>query len=163
MKKAFSLVELMIVVAVLGILAAIVVPQFQTYTTHAKQATAKSNLRILRSAIELYTAQHRAVPPGYLNGQLVSFSMLYSQLAGYTDIEGNASGTKSQNHPHGPYLKRFPQNSFNNKATVSILADSESFPNSADGSFGWLYKPATKTIKLDWPGTDKNGVRYYDY
>ncbi|RKY11715.1 MAG: hypothetical protein DRP65_03460, partial [Planctomycetota bacterium] len=50
MKKAFSLVELLIVVAILGILAAIVVPEFQTYTQQAKEAAAKDNLRILRNA-----------------------------------------------------------------------------------------------------------------
>ena len=29
--------------------------------------------------------------------------------------------------------------------------------------YGWIYKPATKKIKLNWSGTDKDGVRYYDY
>jgi general secretion pathway protein G len=58
MKRGFSLVELMIVVAVLGIMAAIVVPQFQSHSIEAKIAVAKDNLRILRSAIDLYTAQH---------------------------------------------------------------------------------------------------------
>lgn len=163
MKKAFSLVELMIVVAVLGILAAIVVPQFQSHATQAKQATVKDNLRILRAAIELYTAQHGDLPPGYFDGQPTPASVLYLQLTGYTDIEGNAAGTKTDDYPYGPYLRRFPQNSFNNKLTVRILADGEFFPDSADGSYGWLYKPATKTIRLDWPGLDKNGIRYYDY
>ncbi len=44
-----------------------------------------------------------------------------------------------------------------------MLADGQSFPETADGSFGWLYKPATKEIRLDWLGTDSEGVRYYDY
>jgi len=65
MKRAFSLVELMIVVAVLGIMAAIVVPQFQSYSTQAKEAVAKDSLRLLRGAIELYTGRHGGVPPGY--------------------------------------------------------------------------------------------------
>lgn len=30
-------------------------------------------------------------------------------------------------------------------------------------SNGWLYNPDTKEIRLDWPGTDKDGVRYCDY
>ena len=62
MKTGFSLVELIIVVAVLGIMAAIVVPQFQNQSTKAKEAVAKEGLRILRSAIELYTAQHSGIP-----------------------------------------------------------------------------------------------------
>jgi prepilin-type N-terminal cleavage/methylation domain-containing protein len=64
MERAFSLVELMIVVAVLGILAAIVVPQFQRHSTQAKEAVAKDSLRLLRGAIELYTARHGGRPTG---------------------------------------------------------------------------------------------------
>ena len=67
MRRGFSLVELIIVVAVLGIMAAIIVPQFQSHSTQAKKAVAKDSLRILRGAIELYTAQHGGVPPGYEN------------------------------------------------------------------------------------------------
>ena len=63
MKRAFSIAELMIVLAVLGILAAIVVPHFRSYTTQAKEAVAKDHLRLLRSAIELYAVQHHGVPP----------------------------------------------------------------------------------------------------
>ena len=42
--KAFSLVELMIVVAIIGILAALAVPRFQTFQAKARQSEGKSNL-----------------------------------------------------------------------------------------------------------------------
>ncbi|MBN2180906.1 MAG: prepilin-type N-terminal cleavage/methylation domain-containing protein, partial [Sedimentisphaerales bacterium] len=48
MKKGFSVAELIIVVAILGIMAAVVVPQFQSQSTRAKNAVAKDNLRLLR-------------------------------------------------------------------------------------------------------------------
>src|SRR3989339_1948160 len=81
--NAFSLVELMIVVAILGILAAIAMPVFQGHIQKAKESAAKDNLRILRNAIEVYAAQHNDVPPGYTNNTLsqgVSTSELNSQL-----------------------------------------------------------------------------------
>lgn len=48
MNKGFSLVELLIVVAILGILAAIVMPEYQSHSQDAKEVAAKDNLRILR-------------------------------------------------------------------------------------------------------------------
>ena len=61
----FTLVELMIVVAILGVLAAIVLPEFAGHIQQAKESAAKDNLRILREAIERYAADHNGVPPGY--------------------------------------------------------------------------------------------------
>jgi len=164
MKRAFTLVEILIVVAILGILAAIVVPQFQSHTTQAKEAAAKDNLRLFRSAVELYAVQHNDIPPGYYdNGSITPTFLFYAQLTNYTSAKGFASTTKSQSYPYGPYLKKLPANPFNNEEIVRLLADDDSFPDSADGSYGWIYQPATKTIRIDWPGTDKKGIRYYDY
>jgi len=65
MKKAFTLVEILIVTAILGIMAAIVMPIFGEQVQLAKEAAAKDNLRVLRNVIERYAAEHNDVPPGY--------------------------------------------------------------------------------------------------
>jgi type II secretion system protein G len=148
-KKAFSLVELIIVTAVLGIMAAIVVPFFQSQSTQAKEAVAKDHLRILRSAIEVYTVQHRGIPPGY-DGD-------------------NPLGTPSsavfltQMVTSGNYLKKMPENPFNNIETIRMIGNGESFPQDPLEGYGWVYQPATKTIRLSWSGTDSDGIRYFDY
>ena len=49
-QKGFSLIELMIVVAIIGVLAAIAVPNFQRFQAKAKQSEAKSNLAALYTA-----------------------------------------------------------------------------------------------------------------
>lgn len=164
----FTLVEVLIVVAIIGILAAIVVPTFQDNAQSAKESAAKDNLRILRNAIEIYTAQHNDTPPGYPNGNSSAtphYSFFLIQIvASATNASGQAGGAISTpDYPFGPYLKTLPENPFNSSTFITVISNSGSFPVEATGDFGWIYKPATKEIRLDWPGTDNDGIRYYDY
>src|SRR2546428_14126377 len=56
--KGFTLVEILIVVIILGILAAIVIPQFTNASQDARKSSLASQLQTLRSQIELYKLQH---------------------------------------------------------------------------------------------------------
>jgi len=56
--KGFTLIELMIVVAIIGILAAIAIPNFMNYQCKAKQSEAKSNLGTIRTTQEAYYAEN---------------------------------------------------------------------------------------------------------
>ncbi len=56
--KGFSLVELMIVVAIIGILSAVAVPQFQKFQRKAKQSEAKSNLAGLYTSQKIFRIEH---------------------------------------------------------------------------------------------------------
>jgi type IV pilus assembly protein PilA len=58
-QKGFTLIELMIVVAIIGILAAIAIPQFASYRQRAHDAQAKSALKNLATAQEAYYADHQ--------------------------------------------------------------------------------------------------------
>lgn len=55
--KGFTLIELMIVVAIIGILAAIAIPNFINYQCKAKQSEAKASLGTIRTAQEAYLAE----------------------------------------------------------------------------------------------------------
>ena len=55
-KKAFTLVEILIVVIILGILASIVVPNFSNASHQARENMLKKNLYMLRSQINVYRA-----------------------------------------------------------------------------------------------------------
>lgn len=54
----FTLIELMIVMAIVGILAAIAIPNFMSYQCKARQTEAKSNLGNIRSMQEAYYAEY---------------------------------------------------------------------------------------------------------
>lgn len=61
--KAFTLIELLIVVAIIGILAAIAVPNFLQAQLRAKVARVYADLRSMKTAIEMYHMDHNGYPP----------------------------------------------------------------------------------------------------
>jgi prepilin-type N-terminal cleavage/methylation domain-containing protein len=63
-RRAFTLIELLIVVAIIAILAAIAVPNFLEAQTRAKVAAVKSDLRTLTTGIESYRIDHGLYPEG---------------------------------------------------------------------------------------------------
>jgi type II secretion system protein G len=65
--KAFTLIELLIVVAIIAILAAIAVPNFLEAQTRAKVSRAKADLRTLATAMESYRIDNNAYPKGNQN------------------------------------------------------------------------------------------------
>ena len=63
-QKGFTLIELMIVVAIIGILAAIAIPQFAAYRTKSYNSAAQSDLRNVLTVLEAYYADNQEYPPG---------------------------------------------------------------------------------------------------
>lgn len=94
-RKAFTLVEILIVVVILGILAAIVVPQFTNATQDAQAGNIKSQLDTLNNQIELFRARTNNYP---------DFS----------------SATVWDTMITGGYIKNPPRNPFNGLSDVSV-------------------------------------------
>ncbi|MCH7961004.1 MAG: prepilin-type N-terminal cleavage/methylation domain-containing protein [Planctomycetes bacterium] len=67
-RKAFTLIEILIVVIILGILAAIVVPQFTSATEEAQISNMQATLQTIRNQIELYRVRNNGQYPVFLIG-----------------------------------------------------------------------------------------------
>jgi general secretion pathway protein G len=128
-KSGFTLVEILIVVVILGILAAIVIPQFTEASTEAKFSSLCTDLQTLRSQIELYKVQHNDTPP--------SFANFTAQMTAQTDITG-AVGTD-----YGPYMQKIALNQFNNLNTL------DNDVNIGNDGGGWEYNETTGQINAD--------------
>jgi len=165
-RKAFTLVEILIVVTILGILAAVVLPTLQGQTAIARESSAKDSLSTMRTQIEFYKIEHDGVPPGYVNGATASTAMLQNQLVGTSMLTGFAISSTVPTDPflYGPYIRKLPENPFNNLTTIAYVAEATDFSAAVDGTTsGWLYKKETAEFKINWTGTDSEGINFYDY
>jgi general secretion pathway protein G len=162
----FTLIEILIVVVILGILAAIVVPQFSNAALVARENTMKDDLRYLRTQVIVYKAQHNDTPPGYPGGNITSSptsAAFLDQATQYTDVNGASSATQTATQRLGPYLSKMPQNPVNGLTTINVLADGAALPTTPSNSYGWIYQPKTQVFMSDATGTDRDGIRYIDY
>jgi general secretion pathway protein G len=124
-KSGFTLVEILIVVVILGILAAIVIPQFTNASTEAKTNSLMSDLQSIRSQIELYKVQHNDALP---TAGGLAFNVA---MTGKTAIDGTAGTT------YGPYLQQIPNNPFDDDNTVT---EGTAAPGSGSG---WYFDTST--------------------
>ena len=63
-RNGFTLIEILMVVAILGILAAVVIPQFANESEKAKMSTLLSDLQTIRAQIQFYKMQHNGTFAG---------------------------------------------------------------------------------------------------
>jgi general secretion pathway protein G len=120
LRKGFTLVEILIVVVILGILAAIVIPQFTNATQDAQGGNLRAQLASLNRQIELFRARNNNTAP------------ITTAAANWTALVT------------GNYIKAAPAN------PASSLTDKTSIAVAATGtgstSTSWLYRSDTNTL-----------------
>ncbi|MFH1074681.1 MAG: type II secretion system protein [Candidatus Firestonebacteria bacterium] len=72
-KKGFTLIELMIVVAIIGILAAVAIPRFAQMLDKSREGATKGNLSAIRSAVSIYYSEKEGVWPADLSTSFTSY------------------------------------------------------------------------------------------
>jgi general secretion pathway protein G len=163
-KSGFTLVEILIVVIILGILAAIVIPQFTNASQDARKSSLVSQLQTLRSQIELFKLQHgdnlpnliggddTATPPDVSNWDLF---MKQTDDQTYAAWAAPAVGKKA----FGPYMQAAPKNPLNGYGKV-VDGDGTAAAGSAAG-FIYDYSTSAPTPTGRIYGTDTDGLAVY--
>jgi len=134
---AFTLVEILIVVMILGILAAVVVPQFTEASDDARLSALTSDLSTVRGQLQMYRIHHNDLFPTDIVGQ----------LTGRTKNDGTVmpDGGDAAQFPYGPYLQQFPTNPF----VEGAAAGEVDTVTPGGGNKGWYYKSATGQFIAD--------------
>ena len=151
-RGAFSLIELVIVVVIIGIIGAIAIPRMSRGADGAADSGLIADLAVVRSAIDLYKAEH--------GGDLPAFATFEEQMTTYTSPLGADSATKDSTHYLGPYLREIPTLKVgSNRGKNGLVA--------AQGgtAAGWVYDETTGDFFANLPGTelDVQGVKYNEY
>lgn len=101
-QNAFTLVELLIVIIIIAVLAAIAIPKFSNSTTRSKESALRSNLKLVRNAVELFRADTGLFPKtlSALSETSMTTTQGYDSTATLTNI--NSADWR------GPYLQAVP-------------------------------------------------------
>jgi general secretion pathway protein G len=130
-QRGFTLVEILIVVIILGILAAIVIPHFANASVEARRSSLTSTLQSLRAQIQFYMLQHGDKPP---------------PLAG-TDWSPMTEVTTFSGKDAGPYLETVPTNPINGKSQIlTATADQVGGAAVTTPDMGFVYNTANGKI-----------------
>ena len=130
-KNGFTLVEILWVIMFLGLLAAIIVPQFADATSDAKMSNLRKNLQQVRAQVQLYKLEHKGVYPTDISAQLITRT--------------NEDGAIDPAGAFGPYLRFFPDNRY-----IDDPAKSDA-TGGAPGD-GWKYDSTTGQFNANSPG-----------
>jgi prepilin-type N-terminal cleavage/methylation domain-containing protein len=156
--RGFSLIELVIVVVIIAIIGAIAVPRMSRGAQGASDSALNANLKVLRSAIDLYATEHNGTYPSVASFQDLLTKFSSDDGSKTADAKDAANGVI-----YGPYLRTVPSLPVGTKKGTSTVVDGSS--GSVTGTGGWFYNPSTGSIVANLPADNDNkdaAGKYYN-
>jgi general secretion pathway protein G len=155
-RRAFTLVEILIVVIILGILAGVVVVNFADIPSSVKQTNLKENLSKIRAHIEVYRNQHADLPDG---------DRFADQLTKPTNFAGDVADERGGEYIYGPYIEQMPTNPMTGLGTIRTTDDRSALFPPGDQNAGWWYNSVSGRFYADLADgvTDRDGQAYNRY
>jgi type IV pilus assembly protein PilA len=153
-RAGFTLVEVMIVVAILALLAAIALPQLTSHKEEGKASAMVSSLSVLRTAIDAYWTQHDTFPGQAGAAELANQLLKSTNKAGTT---GTGTG-----FGYGPYIRngKLPVNPLTGTNTFKVVT---AMPTAPTGSEAWIYATSTGELRCNVAGKTLDGVDYFSF
>lgn len=138
------MIELVIVVLIIGVIAAIAAPRLSQGATRAAQARLAIDQRTLQDAVDRYAAEHGRNPARNADGSVASELLVRRRLTERTD----ETGDPSPDGTFGPYLRDIPGNPFTDCPDLAVG------PFSTSTGCAWRIDPATGLVRPDHAGDD---------
>lgn len=147
-RRAFTLVEILIVVIIIGLLAGIVLSQFRDPGNQARTASLQANLKEIRKQIQLYKVDHQGALPAGAQGD--TDETFIDQLTGYTDVDGNTRDYPDEDtYKYGPYIDGIPANPISELRDVRVEPNARRTFRARGRDGGWWYNAATGEFRAD--------------
>jgi general secretion pathway protein G len=160
-KPAITFVEILIVVLLVGVIAAVAVPRISRGARGVAESDVLTDLTALRNAVRLYHREHNGTFPAQDN----SPSSFIDQLTRRTDAQGNV-GTDPAIYIYGPYLRGpVPAISVgpNRGANGVFVAPTGPTVDESLTTVGWIYNSTTGDLIANTDERDETGLGYQLY
>ncbi len=168
MKSGVSIIEVILVVLLLGLVAALTVPRFSRASSADVEPDVRVPLSVLRNGIEMYYFDHGAYPGQNSDGTdpAGSAAAFQSQLTKFTDEAGRVADRRDERHQFGPYLRAgippclVPPN--RGQTGVAMVTTRPGYLPEATTA-GWVYNCQTGDIVMNSDAVDAEDMAYDQY
>ncbi|HLD29382.1 MAG TPA: type II secretion system protein [bacterium] len=140
-KKGFTLIELMIVVAIIGILAAVAIPRFADLIRKSKEGATKGNLGAVRSATTIYYGDNEGIWP--------------LSLTGLVAILDSSSNPK--------YLDELPTVKIGRADHSDLATETTAADDVVDDGANWWYNTDAGRVRINCTHTDTKAAAIHSW